>query len=65
MSFSASLGAHLFRVVEYLKEVQENIVENVGDFLPDKEKSMPIPGLGGNAAASKTSELCSKYAGGS
>ena len=40
-------------IVEYLKEVQENIVENVGDFLPDKEKSMPIPGLGGNAAASR------------
>ena len=40
-------------IVEYLKEVQENIVENVGDFLPDKEKSLPVPGLGGNASASK------------
>ena len=40
-------------IIEYLKEVQENIVENVGDFLPDKEKSLPIPGLGGNASASR------------
>jgi len=40
-------------IVEYLKEVQENIVENVGDFLPDKEKNLPIPGLGGNASASR------------
>ncbi len=40
-------------IVEYLKEVQENIIENVGDFLPEKEKSMPFPGLGGDASASR------------
>ncbi len=40
-------------VVAYLKEVQENIVENVTDFLPIKEKTSPIPGLGVAESAAK------------
>lgn len=41
------------RIVDYLKEVQANIVENVADFLPRKEQSLPIPGMGDNSGASR------------
>ncbi|RTZ97783.1 MAG: protein LonB [Deltaproteobacteria bacterium] len=33
-------------IVNYLKEVQKHVVENVTDFLPVNEKTSPIPGMG-------------------
>jgi lon-related putative ATP-dependent protease len=40
-------------VVEFLNDVQENIVGNVTDFLPSKEKEVPFPGMGGDAPSQK------------
>ncbi len=40
-------------VIEYLKQVQANIVENVADFLPAAKKEIPIPGLDQEPSAMK------------